>query len=206
MTSIALREVLKRVCFAALYVCLAGCYARYPFGDVTYSIPKVVLGMGVPCMHFPSPDIRQPGRKIIRVRGLVHPDYPMYFALNVRRNENAKGATGQPWRALKFKLSFRTVEGRVVYSQEYDLSKVVTEGFPADDEVCLWIGERDRDGFGQPPAAPALHDYDMVIDVISPSSRKSDKLEIRSSFERQGSEEVLDERKRKMALESISAE
>jgi len=172
-----------RLCAGACVAAFAaGCVTTEKKGDVTlyHSNGVSFAGPAMPGygLVFPAVDLGRAGEQVIRVRDLPTPIFPEFGDIDVPKKEDDNYAADQPWRRVRLVITYRTPEGKVFYKRRVDLRDWNGGSSPGKGSSRRSIGVRVSPWDGlESDAHPLLFlNYDLVVDVVRPSLRATDRM------------------------------
>jgi hypothetical protein len=177
-----------RLAFLLLVLLASGCTTWTKKGDVTVSDGKQHWGilMAPPAYYakFPRVRIGVVGSTTIRARDLPAPIFPEYAHLDVPETEDRGWVKGQPWRVATIRFTFRSVDGAILSSKTVALEDWQGGSEPGRSSSTRAIYFRISP-WGVPnwvglPPPPNLVNYDLIVEVLTPSPRPNDSLTMRA--------------------------
>ena len=174
----------RRIIFtAAIVFSFGGCATpKIRKGDAVFWESRGgFFSMSGYCMAFPQRiSLGFPGRTIIRIRDLPAPIFPHCISLEIPRAEADRYRNTQPWRRAVVKVEFRTIDGEVFFSKDLRFSK----GFGSQDitKARTRIAVCFIRSFADERALRQTTNYDVVVQVMQPSRRRADTIQIDPAF------------------------
>jgi len=118
---------------------------------------------------------------VIRARNLPVPIFPDWADLKIPKREGDVDRSDQPWRSVLLEIRYLDLDGSLLQHQTVDFSKdwngngheIRRETMRISVPISPW-GEVNS------PEPPLVKNYDMKVNVIRPSARATDKLEVKA--------------------------
>jgi hypothetical protein len=176
-----------------LLVAAVGCSTGVPKGDARFfeagskvSISSFFLASNADVLNFPAVDLDSKRQVVLKVRDLSEPFFPSYAAIDVPDGEDRGWETNQRWRSIVLKFTFRSSDGAILHTAVLSMAKDWEGGSESGSSssrrgAYFRISPWSHFAFGALNPLPKVTDYDLVIDVLEPAQRKSDRLFIRAA-------------------------
>jgi hypothetical protein len=169
-------------CALALFAfLLTACTTLTRHGDaILYDKPNIVFAYVDP-LEFPKSSLAQTATFSYQVLDLPQEIYPSGFLLEIPQNEDAKWLHNQPWRNCVIRASLLTLKDDLFFTKKIDFSKDWngnSQPGSDSDHRKIWFAFTDYDFNKNESSLPRNLSYVLRIEVIKPSLRSSDQLEI----------------------------
>jgi hypothetical protein len=151
-----------------------GCTSVQRCGDARLLDHKDVLFVMMDNFTMPYFPIDTPCTNRFEVRNLPFLIYPETLSLDVPNDESMRPPQDAPWRACRLTVAFRTLSGKQFFTNSIDLAHWRSS---ADAECSGWSSP-----YQIPETLEAVEasGYDVVVTVVTPSSRKGDRARLGS--------------------------
>jgi hypothetical protein len=152
-------------------------------GDVKlYRAARIgFLPQAVDQLAFPKIPLGKTASFRYRVESLPQIIYPGDFILKIPRAEITGNRRDQPWRACVVRASLMTVDGKTFFERTIRFSDERPGGREIVDtggnEIPIPFADCDLEGRTK---LPRHLSYDFLVEVMHPSARQSDRLEIQA--------------------------
>lgn len=174
------RTHLRNLALLALALATSACATVTRHGDARLRDNKNVVFVVMDELVFPRIPVGQASTHRYRVRALPQAIYPDSFHLEVPVEEASATRNDQPWRQCLIRASLTTPEGVPFFTRTLDLSK------DWNGDASAGRNSRRRSlrlvftggNFGRTSPLPRHLSYDLVIQVLRPSSRATDSLRV----------------------------
>lgn len=162
-----MRSLLLGLTLCVGSISFTACSTAQRVGDAKLRIHRHYGFMSVPgyVLDLPAVNIGTRGEREIKVRNLPVPIYPEALYLKAPETHSRVLVSG-PWQATQLQLDIRTIDSRIIFSRSISLRR---------DMVWPWYVDLYENQYIS-NSLPPLRDYDLVLRVITPSSRVTDKV------------------------------
>jgi len=177
-----LRKILRCLLALSAFAC-GGCATVTRHGDVSlYDSPRIdFLPQAVDVLEFPKTSLARVATYSYQVLNLPQEIYPRGFLLDVPENEDSRWAHDQPWRHCVIRVSLLTTDGKAFFSRRINFAKDWNGGSQEGSSSSrrkIWLPFTDYDFNSGTSSLPEHRSYVLRLEVLSPSRRSSDQLEI----------------------------
>jgi hypothetical protein len=175
------QKILGRFILGLLALSVTGCITVTRHGDATlYDLPNIVFDFVDPLV-FPKCSLGRSATFSYRVLDLPQEIYPSYFYLEIPQKEDVDWVHNQPWRNCVIRASLVRLNGDVFFTKKIDFSKDWNgSSIPGSDSDYrqITLPFTDYEFYESKSSLPEHRSYILRIEIIRPSLRPTDKLEI----------------------------